>query len=93
MFLEMETQNLIPATLTGILQRLVKRGVVVRRRDPDDGRRALFDLTAAGREIDGNRAGTVEAVVRRALSRLPPEKVAAAREVLRLVSLELAAES
>src|ERR687884_1409361 len=34
-----------PSTLTGVLRRLEERGVLQRRGDPNDGRRALFGLT------------------------------------------------
>lgn len=78
-----------PSTLTGILKRLVERGLVIRRSDPHDARRALFDLTPRGREIDGNRQGTVEAIVRRALSRLDEAKVQTASDVLRAIADEL----
>src|SRR5205823_5619072 len=60
-----------PSTLTGILRRLETRGVLSRRSDPNDARRALFALTARGRKVDMLKTGTVEAAVRRVLSRLP----------------------
>jgi len=77
-----ETLQLHPSTLTGILKRLGERGIVERRQDPNDGRRALFDLTARGREINALRVGTVEATVRQTLRSLPPRKLEAAQEVL-----------
>lgn len=82
-----EILRLHPSTLTGILKRLEQRKLVDRRADPADGRRALLRLTAAGREVDRARHGTVEAAVRRALKRLPEESTRAARETaLSLVS-------
>lgn len=71
-----------PSTLTGILKRLESRGIIDRKIDPSDARRALFGLTSRGRELDSLRMGTVEAVVKRTLGKLPPRKVAAARDVL-----------
>jgi len=68
-----------PSTLTGILKRLEERRLVVRRADPVDGRRALLELTGAGREIDRARSGTVEAAVRQALQRTPPASVRSVR--------------
>ncbi len=56
-----------PSTLTGVMQRLVERRLLKRARDPDDARRAVLELTAAGRVIDALRAGTVEAAVKRML--------------------------
>src|SRR5262245_56568189 len=59
-----------PSTLTGVLARLEDRGLLVRKADADDRRRARFTLTAAGRKIDALRKGTVEAATRRALARV-----------------------
>jgi DNA-binding MarR family transcriptional regulator len=82
--------HLHPSTLTGILKRLERAGLVERRPDPADGRRVQLLLTARGRTIDAVRGGTVEAGVRRALSRLSPRAIASAREVLEALSGELA---
>lgn len=38
-------------TLTPLFKRLEKAGLVVRRRDPEDERRVLIDLTEAGRAL------------------------------------------
>jgi DNA-binding MarR family transcriptional regulator len=85
-----ELLHLHPSTLTGILKRLERSGLVLRRPDPADGRRALLVLSARGRTIDAVRGGTVEAGVRRALARLSPRAVTVAREVLEALSDELA---
>src|SRR5262245_7199128 len=76
-----EILHVHPSTLTGVLGRLVERGVLTRQADPDDGRRALFGLTAAGKKLDALRSGTIEAKVRRALGKVPPRELAAARRV------------
>src|SRR5437016_14410817 len=47
-----EILHVHPSTLTGILKRLEARGVLQRRSDPRDARRALFGLTAKGRKLD-----------------------------------------
>ncbi len=60
------TLGLHPSTLTGVLARLARDGLIDRRADPEDGRRSQIWLTAAGRRIDRERRGTVEAAVRRA---------------------------
>lgn len=44
-----EAVNLSSATVCGILDRLEERGLVLRERQPDDRRRVLVSLTAAGR--------------------------------------------
>jgi DNA-binding MarR family transcriptional regulator len=75
-----------PSTLTGLLRRLARRGLLVRRPDPSDARRALFTLTARGRTLDKLRHGTVEAAVREALRSLTPREVRAAAAVLDAVA-------
>jgi MarR family transcriptional regulator, organic hydroperoxide resistance regulator len=79
-----------PSTLTGVLDRLERRGVLKRKVDPTDGRRALFSLTERGQEIDARRHGTIEAKVRAALAKLPEARVAATREVLESLATALA---
>lgn len=78
-----------PSTLTGIIERLERRRLLRRFRDPRDGRRALFGLSDAGRALDAERTGTVEAKVERALSKLPPDQVQAATQVLRALATAL----
>lgn len=80
------------STVTGVLQRLERRRWIARRADPSDGRRALLELTAEGAKIDALRIGTVEAALRRSLARCSETQIAAALEVLRAVSSELARE-
>ncbi len=77
-----EVLHIHPSTLTGVLKRLEARGIIDRKIDSGDARRALFSLTAKGKEVDSARNGTVEATVRKALSKIPDRKVAAARDVL-----------
>ena len=71
-----------PSTLTGVLARLQARGLLVRRTDPRDGRLVRLALTHAGRRVDRDHAGTLEAAVRRALRSLPDRSVQATRQVL-----------
>lgn len=84
-----EILHLHPSTLTGVLRRLEERGLLERRADPADGRRALLRLTPRGRDVDRLRRGTVEAAVRRALARLPGSAVAAARDAALALAAEL----
>jgi DNA-binding MarR family transcriptional regulator len=81
-----------PSTLTGILKRLEQRHAISRQTDPSDGRRALLHLTARGRELDQSKSGTVEAAVRRALTKVSAEKIRIAREVLVMLGVELGRE-
>ncbi len=81
--------HLHPSTLTGVLKRLEAHGLLERRADPADARRARLALTSQGRNTDAVRGGTVEAGVRRALAKLSPRSVAVAREVLERLAAEL----
>lgn len=71
-----------PSTLTGLLKRLARRGLLVRGSDASDARRALFTLTTKGEAVDKLRRGTVEAAVRAALESLPDSEVRVAVSVL-----------
>jgi MarR family transcriptional regulator, organic hydroperoxide resistance regulator len=77
-----EMLHVHPSTLTGVLQRLVARGILVREHDPADGRRALFRVTSKGRKIDQTLAGTAEEVVTQALDKVGPKEREAAERVL-----------
>jgi DNA-binding MarR family transcriptional regulator len=81
-----------PSTLTGILRRLETRGVLTRKSDPNDARRALFALTAKGRKVDMLKTGTVESAVRRVLAKLPSE-ASVAQKLLATLAIELESDS
>ncbi|HZC77553.1 MAG TPA: MarR family transcriptional regulator [Ktedonobacterales bacterium] len=83
-----EILHVHPSTLTGILKRLESRGIVHRKSDPRDARRALFTLTPRGRKLDTLRTGVVEQAVRRVLES-DPQKVSASQEILAALSMEL----
>ena len=83
-----EILHVHPSTLTGILQRLERRGLVARKSDPRDARRALFGLTAKGRKVNQLRSGTVEQSIQRVLARAPGD-VAAAQRMLAQLAREL----
>ena len=82
-----------PSTLTGVLKRLEKRGLIERKSDPLDARRALFQLTQAGRSLDVPAAGTVEAAVTRVLGRVARSRILGAQEVLTALADELGGHS
>lgn len=88
-----QTLGIHPSTLTGILGRLERQRLLRRASDPNDGRLARFQLTAAGRAIDRTRAGTVEDAVRRALARADAATVAKGSALLQLLIGELTRES
>jgi MarR family transcriptional regulator, organic hydroperoxide resistance regulator len=74
--------RLHPSTITGILRRLVERGLLERKRDPADSRRARLRLKPRGRPYTRSSAGTVERAVTQALSSAGAANVSAARRVL-----------
>jgi DNA-binding MarR family transcriptional regulator len=81
-----------PSTLTGVLARLEERNLITRAVDAEDRRRARFTLTAAGKRIDRERRGTVEAATRRALLRAGDDKVSEMLAVIALLIEELERE-
>lgn len=81
--------RLHPSTITGILQRLVSRGLISRRADPIDSRRAQLHLNASALPYIRKASGTVEKAVTQALRRVGPQRVKTARIVLSAVAQEL----
>ncbi len=78
-----------PSTLTGILKRLERQGLIRRRTDPKDRRRAFLGITEKGKRIDAVRSGTVEAAVEKIVARTPRAKLATASEILIAVAAAL----
>ena len=73
--------RLHPSTLTGILQRLVSRGLLIRHTDPVDKRRIRLRVTLRARASILRKTGTIEQAVTDALSRITPTKLDGARDV------------
>lgn len=82
-----------PSTLTGILKRLERQGLVRRRPDPRDGRRSFVGVTEKGRRLAAAGAGTVEAAVEQVLAAMSPAQVEGARAVLVALAVALEARS
>ena len=80
-----ELLHLDRGTVSGIIERLVARKLLVRAPHPTDGRSALLRLSSRGRRFDREMPGTVEHHVSRALAALPAGKIAAARQVLEVL--------
>lgn len=74
--------RLHPSTMTGVLQRLVTDGLVVRVHDRLDRRRAVFRLTSNGARVNRVTGGTVEATVARALAGIPDSDRSVTQRVL-----------
>lgn len=76
------------ATLTGVVDRLVRMGLVTRRRDEHDRRQVLVELTSAGREALAKVRQNREDHMRETLSHMLPQEAA---ELLRLLQVYLEA--
>lgn len=81
-----EILHVHPSTLTGVLKRLERQGLIRRRLDARDRRRSLLGLTDKGRRFDVGAEGTVEAAIQHALGRTPPRNIDAARELLSTIA-------
>lgn len=78
-----EVMHLHPSTVTGLIRRLERRGLVKRQPDATDRRRINVSLTEAGRRAGKHGSDTVEALVAKALAIFPAAKIEATEEVLR----------
>lgn len=74
--------RLHPSTITGIVQRLVAKGLLIRAADPGDSRRVRLRVREHARPLTQKSEGTVEAAVQHALAGLPAGHVKHARVVL-----------
>jgi DNA-binding MarR family transcriptional regulator len=81
-----------PSTLTGILQRLERRGFLVRHVDQGDRRRVRLELTASGRAVTSSSSGSIEDLVAGVLRRTSAARLAATSTVLRTLVEALEAE-
>lgn len=72
-----ETEALAQPTVTQLVDKLVKRGLVVREKSPDDGRVVLVSVTTEGAaQLEAARA-TNRALVRGLVADLPEEDLQA----------------
>ena len=84
--------RLHPSTITGILQRLVTRGLIERKADPGDTRRVRLRLKPAALAHTRVSAGMIEKAVAAALEQAGAANVRAARKVLTAVAARLGDE-
>jgi DNA-binding MarR family transcriptional regulator len=75
-----------PTTLTGVLDRLERHGLINRAAQPGDRRAVLIELTADGAHVATQVRKTLRALERRALAGLSADAVRAARAVLRALA-------
>jgi DNA-binding MarR family transcriptional regulator len=84
-----EVLHIHPSSLTGMLRRLEEAELLRRESDPFDRRRALLELTRRGIRLNGQREGTIEAAVAKALAKMSKDRVSATKAVLRAIAAEL----
>jgi DNA-binding MarR family transcriptional regulator len=87
------TVRLHPSTITGIVQRLVDRGLLARRVDLADSRRIRLHVREQARPLTRRLEGTVELAVQRALGRVSRTEIDHARTVLAAMSVALEEQS
>jgi DNA-binding MarR family transcriptional regulator len=75
-----------PTTLTGVLDRLERRGCLTRGARAGDRRAVLIELTPDGRETAAEIVAAIAEIERRALAELPMEAVTAFRQVLKALA-------
>lgn len=88
-----KTLHLDKSTLTGVLARMERRRLIVRRPDPSDGRRAILTLTARGRALNEAHSETAEARVERVLRRTPTAQRKAVEAMLVALADELSVDT
>jgi len=81
--------RLHPSTLTGILLRLERQGLIERRPDTTDRRRSHLFLTVKGQRANQPTSGTVETAVKAVLARLGERRVSVAAQVLEALAEQL----
>jgi MarR family transcriptional regulator, organic hydroperoxide resistance regulator len=83
--------RLHPSTITGVLQRLERKKLLVRNQDPRDSRRVRLHTLGRGRALARRTAGTVEAAVADALKEVSAGDLRSARTVLATIATALEA--
>ena len=80
--------SLSPATVTGILDRMERRGLVTRERRPEDKRRVLIAITAAGQVAADAAPSYLAQHLNQTLERLPADdRMEIQRAILLLADL------
>ncbi len=81
--------RLHPSTITGVVQRLVQKGLLAREQDQADSRRIRLRLREGARKFTQRPGGTVEGAIARALARVPKSQMRQARLVLTAIAAAL----
>ena len=83
-----EALKVRPSTATGIVDRLVRQGLVDRQRDPEDRRCVRIYLTENGREVIGEIRQRNEALLSRLFRRFSAEQIAMIARSFELITQE-----
>lgn len=78
-----------PSTVTGLVDRLVERGLLLREQREDDRRSSRLRVTDVGQRLLVARGVTVERVVQKAAGEMSPALRKSGAKFLRAVSLAL----
>lgn len=81
--------HLHASTVTGILQRLEKKGAVVRVRDSRDNRRIKLRVSPKVHKLIDRSDGTIESAIKTALQRLPASRSRSAQLALAAIAAAL----
>jgi DNA-binding MarR family transcriptional regulator len=81
--------HLHPSSLTALIKRLERRGLIRRHADARDRRRSLLGLTHQGQLLNREAPGTIEAAVEKTLRTSRKEELEAARAVFTRLAREL----
>lgn len=84
--------NLDSSSMTGLLSRMERTGLLERRADPEDRRGVQVFITEKGLELQRTIHTLVGELDERVQKRIPPEDAAAFRRVILLISRELSNE-
>lgn len=83
-----EVLKVRPSTATGIVDRLVRQGLVDRQRDPEDRRCVRIYLTENGREVIGDIRQRNQALLARLFQRFSAEQLAMIGRSFELITQE-----
>jgi MarR family transcriptional regulator, organic hydroperoxide resistance regulator len=81
-----------PSSVTGVVDRLVRKGAVSRKVDAGDRRGVRLSVTAAGRRILKKTPPPVQVGLTRALNALPPRRLRDLRRSLERIAVETEAD-
>ncbi|MBN1535038.1 MAG: MarR family transcriptional regulator [Spirochaetes bacterium] len=77
--------GLEPSTMTGVIDRMERDGLVCRDDDPEDRRVQIIRLTDRGEELRGPVIAAVDYTLKKAMAGIEPERLEIAKDVLRHV--------